>query len=79
MNFVIIIIFLIPIFLFTQEASGQENQCDWTLEQSGSLSSKAKNIGTLKVFSDIQVPKDDNLEIICVFDEPISLNGKLIG
>jgi len=70
-----ILLLLLPMLLI-QEAQGQE-QCDWTLQDNSLSVMDVSYSDSQKVFTKIK--SDHPLVLNCVFDEPISLQNKLIG
>jgi len=62
--------------LLIQEAQGQE-QCDWTLQDDSLSVMDVSYSKSQKVFTKIN--SDHPLVLNCIFDEPISLQNKLIG
>jgi len=76
----IFLFFFVFSLLFIQEAYGQQTLCEWTLPQDGVYSVREiSHSGNHKVFSDINGQQLNPLELMCVFDVPVSLEKKLIG
>jgi len=76
----IFLVFFIFSLLFIQESYGQKTQCEWIILPEDNYS--VGEIGyrdNLKVFTDFKGQQTDQLSLTCVFDEPISLEDKLIG
>ncbi len=74
------LVFFIFSLLFLQESYGQKTQCEWTiLPEDVYTFGEIEYRDNLKVFTNFKGQQTDQLSLTCVFDEPISLDDKLIS
>ncbi len=79
MHFFYVFFFISSIF-FVQEAQGQVEFCDWKLEGGDTLTiGDISFIDTQKKFMEVNSQTETPIELVCIFDQPVSLKNKLIG
>ncbi len=79
MHFFYVFFFISSIF-FVQEAQGQVEFCDWKLEGDDTLTiGDISFIDTQKKFMEVNSQTETPIELVCIFDQPVSLKNKLIG